>query len=130
MDLRARAWFNPSLESRVYNVPAVVGVIVMMMCLMLTSLGIVREREVGTLEQLLVSPLCVRPLPKAPVSTPLSWSEVNQDLDLLDFTIETPHRPVQLIARLSPLTGGPPARRSPTMATRENPTSFLWEDRS
>lgn len=57
VELRTRAWFNPSLESRVYNVPAVIGVIVMMMCLMLTSLGIVRERELGTLEQLLVSPL-------------------------------------------------------------------------
>ena len=57
IDLRTRAWFNPSLESRVYNVPAVIGVIVLMMCLMLTALGIVREREVGTLEQLLVSPL-------------------------------------------------------------------------
>jgi ABC-2 type transport system permease protein len=57
IELRTRAWFNPSLESRVYNVPAVIGVIVLMMCLMLTALGIVREREVGTLEQLLVSPL-------------------------------------------------------------------------
>lgn len=57
VDLRTRAWFNPSLESRVYNVPAVIGVIVLMMSLMLTALGIVKEREVGTLEQLLVSPL-------------------------------------------------------------------------
>ena len=57
IDLRARAWFNPSLESRVYNVPAVIGVIVLLMCLMLTSMAVVREREVGTLEQLLVSPL-------------------------------------------------------------------------
>ena len=57
VDLRARAWFNPSLESRVYNVPAVIGVIVLLMCLVLTSLGVVREREMGTLEQLLVSPL-------------------------------------------------------------------------
>lgn len=57
IDLRARAWFNPSLESRVYNVPAVIGVIVLLMCLLLTSLAVVREREVGTLEQLLVSPL-------------------------------------------------------------------------
>jgi ABC-2 type transport system permease protein len=57
IDLRARAWFNPSLESRVYNVPAVIGVIVMLMCLLLTALAVVREREVGTLEQLLVSPL-------------------------------------------------------------------------
>ena len=57
IDLRARAWFNPSLESRVYNVPAVMGVIVLLMCLLLTALAVVREREVGTLEQLLVSPL-------------------------------------------------------------------------
>ncbi|HEX9885333.1 MAG TPA: ABC transporter permease [Longimicrobiales bacterium] len=57
VDLRARAWFNPSLESQVYNVPAVIGVIVLLMCLLLTSLAVVREREMGTLEQLLVSPL-------------------------------------------------------------------------
>jgi ABC-2 type transport system permease protein len=57
IDLRARAWFNPSLESRVYNVPAVIGVIVLLMCLLLTAMAVVREREVGTLEQLLVSPL-------------------------------------------------------------------------
>jgi ABC-2 type transport system permease protein len=57
IDLRARAWFNPALESRVYNVPAVIGVIMMLMCLLLTALAVVREREVGTLEQLLVSPL-------------------------------------------------------------------------
>ena len=55
--MRARAWFNASLESRVYNVPAVIGVIVLLMCLLLTAMAVVREREVGTLEQLLVSPL-------------------------------------------------------------------------
>jgi ABC-2 type transport system permease protein len=57
VDLRTRAWYNPALVSRVYNVPAVIGVIVLLMCLLLTALGVVREREVGTLEQLLVSPL-------------------------------------------------------------------------
>lgn len=57
VDLRTRAWFNPSLESRVYNVPAVIGVIVLLMSLLLTAMAVVREREVGTLEQLLVSPL-------------------------------------------------------------------------
>ncbi|MFQ5746897.1 MAG: ABC transporter permease [Gemmatimonadota bacterium] len=59
LDLRARAWFNPDLESRVYNVPAIVGVLLMLICLLLTSLSVVREREIGTLDQLLVSP--VRP---------------------------------------------------------------------
>ncbi len=57
IDLRERAWFNPSLESRNYNVPGVAGIIVYFVCLLLTSLGVVREREIGTLEQLMVSPL-------------------------------------------------------------------------
>ncbi len=57
VQLRTRAWFNPSLASRVYNIPAVIGVIVLLMSLLLTALAVVREREIGTLEQLLVSPL-------------------------------------------------------------------------
>ncbi len=57
VDLRSRAWFNPALESRDYNVPAVIGALLMLICLLLTSLAVVREREMGTLEQLLVSPL-------------------------------------------------------------------------
>jgi ABC-2 type transport system permease protein len=57
VDFRPRAWYNPNLLSRVYNVPAVIGTIVLMMTLLLTSLAVVREREIGTLEQLMVSPL-------------------------------------------------------------------------
>jgi ABC-2 type transport system permease protein len=57
IDLRVRAWYNPNLESRVYNVPAVVGVLIMLMSLLLTALAVVRERELGTLDQLMVSPL-------------------------------------------------------------------------
>ncbi|HEY5599641.1 MAG TPA: ABC transporter permease, partial [Candidatus Manganitrophaceae bacterium] len=57
IDLRARAWFNPDLASRNYNVPAVVGAIILLVCLLLTALAVVREREIGTLEQLMVSPL-------------------------------------------------------------------------
>lgn len=52
-----RVWYNPNLSSRDYNVPAVMGNIVMLMALLLTSLAVVRERELGTLEQLMVSPL-------------------------------------------------------------------------
>ncbi|HSL81805.1 MAG TPA: ABC transporter permease, partial [Thermoanaerobaculia bacterium] len=55
--LRERAWYNPSLESRNYNVPAVVGTLMLLVALLLTALAIVREREIGTLEQLMVSPL-------------------------------------------------------------------------
>lgn len=57
VELRERAWFNPDLSSRDYNVPAVIGAILMLVALLLTSLAIVREREIGTLEQLRVSPL-------------------------------------------------------------------------
>lgn len=54
---RTRAWYNPELESRVYNVPAVIGILTLIMCLLLTALAVVRERELGTLDQLMVSPL-------------------------------------------------------------------------
>jgi ABC-2 type transport system permease protein len=57
VELRQRAWFNPDLASRNYNVPAVIGAIITLTCLLLTSLAIVREREIGTLEQLMVSPI-------------------------------------------------------------------------
>ncbi|HEY0970218.1 MAG TPA: ABC transporter permease, partial [Gemmatimonadales bacterium] len=57
VELRERAWFNADLASRDYNVPAVIGAIMLLIALLLTSLAIVREREIGTLEQLRVSPL-------------------------------------------------------------------------
>ena len=55
--LAARAWYNPSLESRVYNVPAVMGVLLMLITMLLTAMSVVREREMGTWDQLLVSPV-------------------------------------------------------------------------
>jgi len=57
IDLRARAWYNPDLSSQVYNVPGVIGLLLVLMALLLTSLAVVRERELGTLEQLMVSPI-------------------------------------------------------------------------
>ena len=60
LELRDRAWYNPDLDSRDYNVPAVIGVLLFLLCLLLTALTVVREREIGTLEQLMVTPL--RPL--------------------------------------------------------------------
>jgi len=55
--LASRAWYNPALESRVYNVPAVLGILLFMLPMLLTSLSVVREREIGTWEQLTVSPV-------------------------------------------------------------------------
>ncbi|HYW43473.1 MAG TPA: ABC transporter permease [Bryobacteraceae bacterium] len=57
---RSRIWFNPDLRSRNYFVPGVVANIIMMVTLMLTALAIVREKEIGTMEQLMVTP--VRPI--------------------------------------------------------------------
>jgi ABC-2 type transport system permease protein len=57
VDLRSRAWFNEDLESRNYYVPGVMAVLVMLVTLMLTGMAIVREREVGTMEQLAVTPI-------------------------------------------------------------------------
>lgn len=52
-----RVWFNPDLVSSNFMVPGVVALVLMIITMTLTSLGIVRERENGTLEQLMVTPL-------------------------------------------------------------------------
>jgi ABC-2 type transport system permease protein len=52
-----RIWFNPDLRSANYMVPGVVALVLMIITMTLTSLGIVREKEIGTLEQLLVTPI-------------------------------------------------------------------------
>ncbi len=54
-----RVWYNPELRSRNFMIPGVLGLVLMVMTMMLTSLGIVKEKEMGTLEQLIVTP--VRP---------------------------------------------------------------------
>jgi len=56
-DLRPRVWFNPNLRSREYFVPGVVVNIIALVTIMLTAMSIVREKEIGTMEQLLVTPL-------------------------------------------------------------------------
>ena len=55
-----RVWFNPDLRSRVYFVPGVIVNIIALVTIMLTAMSIVREKELGTMEQLMVTP--VRPL--------------------------------------------------------------------
>ncbi len=55
--LRTRAWFNEELKSRNFYVPGVIALIVMVITLLLTSMAIVREKEIGTIEQLIVSPI-------------------------------------------------------------------------
>lgn len=57
VELRDRAWFNGNLISRNYYLPGVIATIVTMMSLLLTAMAIVKEKEIGTMEQLIVSPL-------------------------------------------------------------------------
>ncbi len=52
-----RVWFNPELKSRNFMVPGVLGLLLMVMTMILTSLAIVKEKEMGTLEQLIVTPI-------------------------------------------------------------------------
>lgn len=60
IQLRTRVWYNPELESVNYIVPGIIAVIMMIIGALLTSLSIVKEKERGTIEQILVSP--IRPL--------------------------------------------------------------------
>lgn len=60
IELRDRAWFNENLESRNYYVPGVIANLVTLITLMLTGMAVVREREIGTMEQVMVTP--IRPI--------------------------------------------------------------------
>lgn len=55
--LTTRAWFNPNLHTRWMLVPSLMGVLTMIVTLILTGVSVARERELGTMEQLLVTPL-------------------------------------------------------------------------
>ncbi len=57
VNVRTQVWYNPDLESAYFMVPALIGMILQMQATMLTSIAIVRERERGTIEQLIVTPL-------------------------------------------------------------------------
>ena len=57
IDARIRVWFNPELESRDFMVPGVLALILLVITMVLASMAIVRERELGTLEQLNVTPV-------------------------------------------------------------------------
>jgi ABC-2 type transport system permease protein len=57
VDLRDRRWFNENLESKNYYLPGVIALVVSIMSLLLSSMAIVREKEIGTMEQLIVSPI-------------------------------------------------------------------------
>ncbi len=55
--LEPRVFYNPDLRSRWYYVPAVLAMILLIMTLLLSAMGVVREKEIGTMEQLIVTPI-------------------------------------------------------------------------
>jgi ABC-2 type transport system permease protein len=57
VEVRAQVWYNPDMVSAFFMVPALIGMILQLMTAMLTATAIVRERERGTIEQLIVTPL-------------------------------------------------------------------------
>ncbi|MEA5093249.1 MAG: ABC transporter permease [Acidaminococcaceae bacterium] len=57
VNLQTRAWFNENLASRNFYVPGVIAVIIMLVTLLLTSMSVVREKEMGTMEQIIVTPI-------------------------------------------------------------------------
>ncbi len=57
VNLQTRAWFNENLTSRNFYVPGVIAGIVMLVTLLLTSMAVVREKEMGTMEQIAVTPI-------------------------------------------------------------------------
>lgn len=57
IDLKPRIWYNPEMKSVNFMVPAIFSLVLMIISMLLTSFSIVKEKEKGTLEQLLVTPL-------------------------------------------------------------------------
>lgn len=57
VQLQSRAWFNENLESSNYYVPAVIANIVLVITMLLSSMAVVREKEIGTMEQMIVTPI-------------------------------------------------------------------------
>ncbi|MCE3263360.1 MAG: antibiotic transporter permease [Pseudoduganella sp.] len=57
LSIASRAWFNPNLETRWYLMPGLIAALSMLQTLLLTALSVAREREQGTFDQLLVTPL-------------------------------------------------------------------------
>lgn len=57
IEIRTRVWFNPELISARFIVPGLVAIVLMMICALLTSVAITREKETGTLEQVLTTPV-------------------------------------------------------------------------
>jgi ABC-2 type transport system permease protein len=57
IDSRLRTWYNPNLDSQHFYVPGIVAFVIMLISLLFTSMAIIKEKEMGTMEQLIVTPI-------------------------------------------------------------------------
>ena len=57
IDLVPRVWYNPDLKSRWFYLPAILALVLLLTTMILPSMAIVREKEIGTLEQIIVTPI-------------------------------------------------------------------------
>ena len=57
VELQPRPWYNPDLKSRWFFVPGIIGSLTLVLVITLTAFAVVREREIGTLEQMMVTPI-------------------------------------------------------------------------
>jgi ABC-2 type transport system permease protein len=57
VDARIRTWYNPNLDSQNFFVPGIIAFLIMLISLLFTSMAIIKEKEAGTMEQLIVTPI-------------------------------------------------------------------------
>jgi ABC-2 type transport system permease protein len=106
VDARVRVWFNPELESRWFFVPGILALVLMVVTTIGTAVGIVREKEIGTMEQLAVTP--IRPyqliLGKLIPNAALGMVEVGLILLVVRFIFGIPiHGSLMLLLALTAL---------------------------
>ena len=103
--MESRAWYNPDLRSTYYMVPGVMGVLLLVTTMIVTSMALVKEREDGTMEQLIVTPLRVSELiaGKLLPFVVIGFMEVTLILPVMHFVFGVPFR--GSIALLYGMTG-------------------------
>ena len=91
---QVRAWYNPDLKSAFHMIPALMGVLLMVTTMIVTSMALVKEREQGTMEQIIVTPL--RPaeiiVGKLLLFVPIGFLEVALALSVIVFAFGVPLR--------------------------------------
>jgi len=107
VEVRSRVWYNPEMKSANFMIPGLIGMILFLLTTMLTALAIVREREHGTIEQLMVTP--IRPIElvvgKVAPYIAVAFFDVLEVLAIGVFWFGVPiHGSVELLLTLSALS--------------------------